>query len=66
VETLPVFALGLAALIETVRERVARGVLVPAIGAVTPLAVHNMLAYWLGEIPYDGTTWHTYVRSFGV
>ena len=64
VETLPVFALGLAALIETTRERVARVVLVPLIAALTLIGVHNMVAYWLQEIPFDGTTWHTYVRSF--
>jgi hypothetical protein len=66
VETLPVFALGLAALIETVRQRVARGVLVSFIGALTLLSVHNMVAYWLQEIPIDQTTWDTYVQSFGI
>jgi hypothetical protein len=66
VETLPVFALGLAALVETVQERVARGVLVSLVAALTLLGVHNMVAYWLQEIPLDGTTWDTYVRSFGM
>jgi hypothetical protein len=66
VETLPVFALGLAALIETARQRVARGVLVTLVGALTLLAVHNTVAYWQHEIPIDQTSWDTYVRSFGM
>ena len=66
VETLPVFALGLAALVETVQERIRRVVLLSLVGALTLLGVHNMVAYWLLEIPFDLTTWDTYVRSFGM
>ena len=66
VEALPVFALGIAALIETVRGRVARSVLVAALALATLLAVHSMVAYWTGSIPVDGTTWDTYVRSFRI
>ena len=64
VEVVPVFALGLAALIETARGRVARRILLGAIAVTTLLAVHAMLAYWQREIPVDGTTWDVYLRSF--
>ena len=66
VEALPVFALGIAALIETVRGRVARKVLVAALALAALLAVHSMVAYWSRSIPVDGTTWDTYVRSFRI
>jgi hypothetical protein len=66
VEALPVFALGIAALIETVHGRVARRVLVAGLALATLLAVHSMVAYWTRSIPVDGTTWETYVRSFRI
>jgi hypothetical protein len=66
VETLPVFALGLAALIESCRGRMARPALVCLVSGLTLLGVHNMLAYWQHRIPFDRTTWHAYVRSFDV
>ena len=66
VEALPVFALGIAALIETVRGRVARRVLVAGLALATLLAVHSMVAYWTESIPFDGTTWDKYVRSFRI
>jgi hypothetical protein len=31
---------------------------------MTVLALHGMLAYWRGQIPFDGTTWRTYLDSF--
>ena len=30
---------------------------------MTGLAIHGMLAYWRGYIPFDGTTWETYLDS---
>jgi hypothetical protein len=66
VEALPVFALGLAALIETVRGRATRRVLVGVAAVLTLLAVHSMVAYWTRSIPVDGTTWDIYVRSFRI
>jgi hypothetical protein len=66
VEALPILALGLAALIETVRGRVARPALIATIGVLTLLAVHSMVAYWTRSIPVDGTTWDTFIRSFRI
>jgi hypothetical protein len=66
VEALPIFALGLAALIEAARGLLVRRVLVAAITALTFLATHSMVAYWLRVIPIDQTTWHIYIRSFRI
>jgi hypothetical protein len=66
VEALPVFALGLAALIETVRGRVARPALIATIAVLTLLAVHSMVAYWSRSIPVDGATWDIFIRSFRI
>jgi hypothetical protein len=64
VEALPVFALGLASLVETASGRVARPVLLLATVFLSFLAVHAMLAYWLEIIPIDGTTRDAYIQSF--
>jgi hypothetical protein len=64
IDAMPVFALGLAALIESARGRVARRALAGAIGLTTLLAVHGMVSYWLHTIPYDQTTFHQYLASF--
>lgn len=64
VETLPVFSLGLASVIETVGSRIARSILAVTAAVFSLLAVHAMVAYWLEAIPYDGTSWQTYLRSF--
>ncbi len=64
VEALPVFSLGLAALIETVRGRTSRRILLVAIGGSSLIAMYATVAYWLKAIPYDGTTLHIYLRSF--
>lgn len=65
VEALPVFSLGLASIIEVVRGRVARPLVLVATAAFSVLAVHAMVAYWLGILPFDGTTWDVYLRSYG-
>lgn len=64
VDGLPVFALGLCAALQAVSEAVAGLLLRAAVVAATLLSVHTMIAYWRGFIPFDGTTWHVYVRSF--
>lgn len=64
VEALPVFALGLASLIEAVRTPVERGLTLVAVTAASLLAAHSTIAYWRHVIPYDGTTWDLYIRSF--
>ena len=64
VESLPVFALGLASLVETVRGRIGRWVLAGTMTVTTLLAAHAMVAYWLQEVPDDRTTWTVYINSF--
>lgn len=64
VESLPILALGFAALVEHARSVVKRRVLSAAIVLTTVIAVHGMVAYWTQQIPYDGTTWDQYVRSY--
>ena len=63
IDELPVFALGLAALIEVARGALARPAVVAAVGLTTLVAVHGMLAYWLFVIPGDRTTLHQWVES---
>jgi hypothetical protein len=64
VDAMPVFALGLAALVDAARGVVARRAVGAAVALTTVLAVHGMLAYWLKTIPYDHTTLHEYATSF--
>jgi hypothetical protein len=64
IDVMPVFALGLAALIESARGVIARRALAAAVAVTTLLAVHGMVAYWRKEIPYDQTTFHQYLESF--
>jgi hypothetical protein len=64
IDTTPVFALGLAALVESAKAPVARRAVAAALALTTVLAIHGMLAYWLKAIPPDRTTLHEYVASF--
>lgn len=65
VDSLPVVALGLAALFDWARAtRVALAPVAAAVVLTSGLAFHAMAEYWLGNIPYDGTTWPIYVHSF--
>jgi hypothetical protein len=64
VESLPVLALGFAALVEAADGVVARRWLNAAVVVTILLAFHAMLGYWNGSIPYDGTTWHQYLSSY--
>ena len=63
VDSLPLFAIGLAALFDWARASRAR--LPVALAAILTggLALHAMIEYWLGHIPYDGTTWPIYLHS---
>jgi hypothetical protein len=66
VDVLPLFALGLAAVVSSAlhaRPVVRVGAAV-AVSATVLLAVHATFEYWLGNIPQDLTTWHVYVKSF--
>jgi hypothetical protein len=65
VESLPAFALGLAAIVETARSQRSKRMVQIGIVTTTLMALHAMVGYWEGVIPFDGTDWHTYVRSFG-
>jgi hypothetical protein len=64
IDEMPVFALGLAALIETVRGAFARRLLLAAIVLTTLIAVQGMYAYWFHLIPGDGTTLDQRLESF--
>jgi hypothetical protein len=64
VESLPLLAIGIAALFAWARA--GRALLPVSIAALamTGLALHGMIAYWRGHIPFDGTTWEMYLHSF--
>ena len=65
VDSLPLFAIGLAGLIDGVRTSRARTPVAVAVVLTACLSLHAMGEYWLGNIPYDGTTWQIYLHSFG-
>jgi hypothetical protein len=64
VEALPILAPGLAALIAAARGARARRLVAVAVVLTTLLAVHGTIAYWLKDVPYDGTTFDQYLGSF--
>jgi hypothetical protein len=64
IDVMPVFALGLAAIVEVARGARARRALAIAIAVTTLLGVHGMITYWLKAIPYDKTTFGEYLNSF--
>jgi len=64
VDSLPLVALGLAALFDWARTGRYRVPVAVAAVLTSLLALHGMAEYWLGNIPADGTTWQVYVHSF--
>jgi hypothetical protein len=64
VDSLPLLGIPIAALFAWARA--GRAFLPVALVAVvmTGLALHGMLAYWRGYVPFDGTTWRIYLDSF--
>jgi hypothetical protein len=64
VDTLPLVAIGLAGLFDWAYATRARVPVAIAAVVTSCLALHGMGEYWLGNIPYDGTTWTIYVHSF--
>jgi hypothetical protein len=66
VDVLPLFALGLAAVISTALRATypARSITAVAITLTALLTAHATVEYWLGNIPQDLTTWHVYLKSF--
>jgi hypothetical protein len=65
VDSLPLFAIGLAGLVDGVRTSHARAAVAVAVVLTACLSLHAMAEYWLGNIPYDGTTWQIYLHSLG-
>jgi hypothetical protein len=63
IDEIPVFALGLAALIETTRSLFARRVVMTMIALTTLIAVQGLLGYWLKTIPIDHATIHQRIES---
>ena len=64
-ETLPIFAIGYAALLETTREKpmVYRGILIGSC-LLMLLSIKSMIQYWNGVIPYDESTIAILVSTF--
>jgi hypothetical protein len=64
VDTLPIFALGLATTFERVASHAtARRAVTLAVSLAVALSVFQMLQYWHGIIPFSDTTWEQY-RGF--
>ena len=59
VDSLPLLAIGIAALFAWARAGPAFLPVSVVAVVMTVLALHGMLAYWRGQIPFDGTTWRT-------
>ena len=64
VEALPVFALGLAAILERARTGLPRHALYAGLAVTMFLSIHGMLAYWTGTVSGDMPTLHQYFASF--
>jgi hypothetical protein len=66
VDVLPLFSLGLAAVIAAAFRAApaTRAMTAVAITVTALLAAHATFEYWLGNIPQDLTTWHVYLKSF--
>ena len=64
VESTAVFAFGYASLVESLPDRApARGIIIVASCLLVILSTRLMLQYWLGVIPFDGTTWQKYLSA---
>ena len=65
VDALPLFALGLAAVIDTAaRSQRAAAVLGVTVTLLVALSVFQMLQYWYGIVPFNDTTWTQYRELF--
>ncbi len=64
IEAFPVFALGLAALVDACRGSAQRLALQLALAVTIFLSLHATLAYWQGRIPEDRTTFQIYLDSY--
>jgi hypothetical protein len=64
VESIAIFAFGYASLVESQPDRApARGMIIIASCLLVILSTRLMLEYWLGVIPFDGTTWQKYLSA---
>ena len=65
VDTLPIFALGLAAVFERASQHaIMRIALAVIVSLLTALSVFQMLQYWYGILPMSDLTWAEYRRLF--
>jgi hypothetical protein len=65
VDTLPIFALGLAAAFERVASHATVRLAVTfAVSLAVALSIFQMLQYWHGIIPFNDTTWEQYRALF--
>jgi hypothetical protein len=63
-ESLPMFAIAFCALYEGLEATRWKRVLQVAIVITSTLSIWLMLKYWLGIIPFDGTTWDFFIKTF--
>jgi hypothetical protein len=64
VESIAIFAFGYASLVESQPGRApARGMIIIASCLLVILSTRLMVEYWLGVIPFDGTTWQRYLSA---
>jgi hypothetical protein len=65
VDTLPIFALGLAAAFERIASHATTRLAVTLIvSLVVAVSIFQMLQYWHGMIPFNDTTWEQYRELF--
>jgi hypothetical protein len=62
VESVPLFALGYASLLESARPSVRRALIVLS-AILVALSAQLMVKYWLGIVPYDRTTWEQFLAA---
>jgi hypothetical protein len=65
VESIPLFALCLATLLDVPRSRLARSAVVAATVILSAYTFVLMVRYWQGIIPFDGATLETVGKAFG-
>lgn len=63
VESLPVFALGYAALCQTAVDRGRTRLIAVVSSALVLLCAQLTVKYWLGIVPFDRTTWDQFVAA---
>lgn len=64
IESIPLFAICYCALYEGFSSRFWKRAMILLTASCVTLSTWLMLKYWTGVIPYDGTTWEYFVRTF--